>query len=238
MANGLLARGMTGLLASPVLSPVADRVLAPLWNRRNAALNEAALEALALSAEDRVLEVGFGGGYLLERMASVVTRGLVAGVDVSPGMVARFGRRFGAETQSGRMDVRCAPAEDLPFEDGAFDKAVSVNSLFYWPDAAAGMRELARVLAPGGRLVLCLTCRKCLENRLVGRVARAWELDELLGLAIDTGFEIGSSERLADRHRLYWRLALTRSPGWETAPVTNGGSDRQTAHPDDAGCED
>jgi SAM-dependent methyltransferase len=203
--------------------PLADRALAPLWNRRNATLNDAALQALALSADDRVLEVGFGGGYLLERMAATVTRGLVAGADASPGMAARCRRRFKAGLDAGRLDVRCATAQDLPFGDEAFGKAVSVNSLFYWPDAAAGVRELARVLAPGGRVVLCLTCRECMESRLIGRVVQLWDAPGLRLLAMTAGFRVSSMERLADRHRQYWRLILVKpplpeaaAPGWDT----------------------
>ena len=63
-------------------------VLAPLWNRRNRALNDVALAKLDLRPDDRVLEVGFGGGYLLGRIAAVVTEGSIAEVDVSEAMVA------------------------------------------------------------------------------------------------------------------------------------------------------
>ena len=77
-------RWLAGQLADP--GGPAGILLAPLWNRRNAALNDAAFDALALAADDRVLEVGFGGGYLLGRMAGRVSQGFVAGADVSAAM--------------------------------------------------------------------------------------------------------------------------------------------------------
>ena len=59
-----------------------------LLNRRNKALNDAAFENLALTSHDRVLEIGFGGGYLLGRMSKIVTGGFLAGIDVSSAMVS------------------------------------------------------------------------------------------------------------------------------------------------------
>ncbi|MDX9953256.1 MAG: hypothetical protein RBT75_04135 [Anaerolineae bacterium] len=73
---------------------VGHLLIGPLWTRRNSALNDAAFDTLDLSAHDRVLEVGFGGRYLLGRMSGVVIGGLLAGVDVSTAMVSVCQRRY------------------------------------------------------------------------------------------------------------------------------------------------
>jgi SAM-dependent methyltransferase len=105
-------------------------------------MNRLALELVAPAPGHRVLEIGFGGGGLLRMMRA---RGAeVAGVDVSEAMVGRL-RGF---------DVHVASAERLPFPDGSFDKAVSLNSLYFWPQPEAAFREIARVLRPAGRLVI------------------------------------------------------------------------------------
>jgi SAM-dependent methyltransferase len=139
--------------------------MAPMWNRRNAPLNDAVLASLDLRRDDDVLEVGFGGGYLLGRMAAAVTDGRLAGVDASPAMVARAKRRFGALVRAGRLDLQCAVAEALPHPDGAFAKACTVNSIFYWDDLGRGLSELHRVLALDGVLAVCFTSRASLEPR-------------------------------------------------------------------------
>ena len=186
-------------------------ILGPLWNRRNRALNDAAFNALHLQAGDRVLEVGFGGGYLLARMATVVNDGLVAGIDVSPSLVASAQDRSRALASSGRLGLRAAPAESLPFPDAHFDKAVSVNSIFYWQDAPKGLAEIARVLRPGGRLVLVFTDRQSMEGRPVGRVGLAlYDQERMRSLLAATGFQNVSFTRDADRHREFWRAEASK----------------------------
>jgi SAM-dependent methyltransferase len=98
-----------------------------------------------------VLEVGFGGGGLLA-MLSRATTGDVVGVDLSEAMVKRARRRFRREP---RLRLHVGSVDALPFGDGRFDRACSVNNIYFWPDPPAAMRELARVLRPGGRLAVC-----------------------------------------------------------------------------------
>jgi ubiquinone/menaquinone biosynthesis C-methylase UbiE len=154
--------------------------MAPMWNRRNAPLNDAVLEALDLQPGERVIEVGFGGGYLLDRMAAVSGAGPLAGVDASPAMVARAERRFAALVLAGRLDLACAPAEALPHPDGAFAKACTVNSIFYWNDLDRGFSELHRVLGHDGILVVCFTSRASLQTREFSQHGlRLYEADEI-----------------------------------------------------------
>ncbi|WP_114950821.1 class I SAM-dependent methyltransferase [Sphingosinicella terrae] len=114
-------------------------------------MNRLALDRLEVGRGDVVLEVGFGGGDLLARLLRV-TDGEVVGVDLSEAMVARARRRFRCEP---RLRLHLGSVDALPLGDGAVDRACSVNNVYFWPDPAAAMRELARVLKPGGRLALC-----------------------------------------------------------------------------------
>ena len=95
-------------------------ILGPVWNKRNAVLNDVAFDHLTLNPYDRVLEVGFGGGYLLSRMSTVVTEGFLSGVDVSPAMVALCEKRFASPVQAGKLELKCARAESLPYPNEHF----------------------------------------------------------------------------------------------------------------------
>ena len=123
-----------------------------LMNRGNAALNGFALEQLALTPDDRVLEVGFGGGVLLPRLLDGA--GFVCGVDRSPDVVSAAQGRFAPAIHAARVEFKVGAIESLPLPDASFDKALSVHTVYFWNSLAAGCAELARILRPGGRIVL------------------------------------------------------------------------------------
>lgn len=197
----MLAKFLAKQLSAPS-SMVGRLVLAPLWNRRNAVLNDVALDSLALRPDDRVLEIGFGGGYLLGRMAAAVTSGFLAGVDASEAMVAYCERRYRPSVRAGKLDLRCAKAESLPYPPGHFSKVCTVNSLFYWVDALRAMAEMYRVLEEGGRLVICLTCKRCIESKSFARHGIAlYEDQEVCQMMEGAGFEGVEVSHASDRHR-------------------------------------
>lgn len=127
-------------------SALTGWLLAGIWNRRNRALNDTALAALDLAPDDRVLEIGFGGGYLLDKVNNALPRGFAAGIDAAPALARLARRRFKAPIQAGKMEIQCAPAEAIPFPDERFTRAVSVNSIFFWQDVPGALSELNRVL--------------------------------------------------------------------------------------------
>lgn len=110
--------------------------------------------AVALAAAPnprRVLDVGSGTGYILRKLAAALPSAVeLTGIDPAPGMVRVASEQAGDE----RLRFVSGTAERLPFPDGAFDLVISTTSFDHWTDQRAGLAECARVLAPGGHLVL------------------------------------------------------------------------------------
>jgi ubiquinone/menaquinone biosynthesis C-methylase UbiE len=148
-----MRRYLAGQFARP-RGFIGRRIIAPWLDRIAGPSNRLALQELDLQNGERVLEVGFGGGGLL---ASVLASdaGRIFGADISDAMVAHASHRFRREIGAGRLRLAQASVENLPFAERSIDKAVSVANLYFWPDPASGMAELARVIRPGGRLVIC-----------------------------------------------------------------------------------
>ena len=80
--------------------------------------------------------------------------GFVAGVDHSPEMVRVASERCAAPLAANRVELSCCDSRALPYPDGRFDKVLAVHTLYFWPNALDQLREVARVLRPGGLLVL------------------------------------------------------------------------------------
>jgi ubiquinone/menaquinone biosynthesis C-methylase UbiE len=116
-------------------------------------------------APRRVLDVGCGTGYLLRQLAARCPEAVeLTGLDPAPAMIAAaaaaaFGNRFRWVEGT---------AEELPFPDGSFDLVVSTTSFDHWADQRSGLGECARVLAPGGWLVLTDLFSAWLAPTLVG----------------------------------------------------------------------
>ncbi len=106
-----------------------------------------ALELMNLRPDDRVLDLGCGSGWLVRRLAGITPKGSVTGVDVSDEMIRRA---QAASANVPNAQFLRGTAEKLPAPANAFTKVISVESAYYWHDPARGLREILRVLAPGG----------------------------------------------------------------------------------------
>ena len=146
-------------LAKP--SGLFGRLFTARWlEKANAGMNVLTLEGLALGAADRLLEVGFGSGYLLDRVLAERLCAYVAGIDVSPEMVQHVSRRLGRHIRAGKAEIRHGDIELMPFADATFTRLCSVNTLYFWRDPERALAECRRVLEPGGRLALCFNAKK------------------------------------------------------------------------------
>jgi arsenite methyltransferase len=105
------------------------------------------LALMNIQPRDRILDVGCGAGWLCRLLAREIRQGSVVGLDVSDEMIERA--RASSATFANLSFLEGA-VDSIPAADGFFTKVVSVESAYYWPDPAAGIREIFRTLAPGG----------------------------------------------------------------------------------------
>lgn len=103
---------------------------------------------------DTILDVGCGGGRTVSKLAAIATEGKVCGVDYSEDSVAASKRTNARWIEDGRVEICQGSVSQLPYSDGIFDLVTAVETHFFWPDLPGDVREIFRVLKPGGTLVL------------------------------------------------------------------------------------
>jgi ubiquinone/menaquinone biosynthesis C-methylase UbiE len=167
---------------------ILGRLGGALMARMNAEFGAWVAGLLEVGPSDRVLEVGFGPGVIVRHLSDLASDGRVAGVDLSREMVKQARARNAAAIQDGRVDLRQDSAGSLPFEADSFDKALAINSMQVWPDSVAGLREIRRVLKPGGTVALGFTRYSGQPRDGVAEALLAAGFGEVRSTETDKGF--------------------------------------------------
>ena len=128
-------------------------IVARVMSFETAPANRIAVDELAAQPGEAILEIGCGHGRTLARIATSPCARL-AGVDPSDVMVRLARRRLRRWIESGRAEIALASSASLPHPEQRFDAVLAVHVVYFWSDPRADLREVHRVLRPGGRLLL------------------------------------------------------------------------------------
>lgn len=123
-------------------------------NARHSGVTDWGLSHISVQKYFKILDIGCGGGRTVSKLAAVATEGKVYGLDYSPASVAVATKTNRASIKRGRVEVREGSVSQIPFPTATFDLAVAVETHFWWPDLPEDLRELLRVLRPGGELAI------------------------------------------------------------------------------------
>lgn len=135
-------------------SGLLGQLVLRLMNARHSKVTDWGLSHISVDSRDIILDVGCGGGRTISKLAAIVTRGKVYGIDFSSASVAVAGKTNQPWIAAGRVEIREGSVSQLPFPDGMFNLVTAVETHFWWPDLPGDIREILRVLKPGGRLVI------------------------------------------------------------------------------------
>lgn len=158
-------RDLAALAVAAVLAPYVirqcrkpagwlGRLMVRIMNHSHSTVTAWGLQHVTVGRRDAVLDIGCGGGRTLQRLAQKADLGKVHGVDYSKTCVAASRAFNQAAVASGRIEVQCASVSRLPFPDNAFAVVTAVETHYYWPDYPGDMREILRVLKPGGSVAI------------------------------------------------------------------------------------
>jgi len=168
----------------------AGRFFARMMNGSHAPLTDWAFTHLEIPEDATVLDVGCGGGRTIEKLAAKAAQ--VYGIDYAAGSVASSRAHNQRLIAEGRVHVDQASVSRLPFADDKFDLVTAIETQYYWPNLQGDMKEILRVLRPGGRLMVVAESYKGARN------------DAVLGPVMNL---LGSSRLSLDDHRALFLAA-------------------------------
>jgi ubiquinone/menaquinone biosynthesis C-methylase UbiE len=184
------------------------------WRRYNQRTAAALQRAARLRADEEVLNVGCGTGVFERRILKKHPAQPMTGTDLSEKMLAAARRKthFGS-----RACFLQADAHALPFEEASFDVVVSASAPHYFANPLAALGEMARVVRPGGRVVLLDWCRDFCTTRLLDAFLRRFDpayracysQAELHGYVRTAGFAVRRSRRF--RVGLVWGMMVVEA---------------------------
>lgn len=123
-------------------------------NKRHSPLTDWGLSHVAIPPSGALLDIGCGGGRTIQKLAAAAPMAKVCGIDHSADSVAATSRLNAAAIAHGQVNVLRGSVSELPWPEATFSLVTAVETHFFWPNLPSDVREVFRVIAPGGQFVL------------------------------------------------------------------------------------
>jgi len=168
------------------------------FKKSNQNQNDWVIPLLDIKSTDHVLEIGFGNGDSIKKISQLTKAGLVTGIDHSEIMLEKAKLLNEPEIISGLVELKFGEVPPLPYHDDAFDKILAVYVVYFWKNPLVVLKEINRVLKPGGLTAIYLSTKETLKNKPFTQtgIFKDYDPGELIALFVQAGFkEIKHLER-------------------------------------------
>lgn len=129
-------------------------IMLRIMNAAHSGMMTWALANLTIKEDAVVLDIGTGGGKTLQQLSPRVTRGKLFGIDYAEQAVTNTIQLNRKDVDAGKINVQQANVEAIPHADNKFDLITAFQTHYFWPDLPCSMKEIHRVLGPGGTFLL------------------------------------------------------------------------------------
>lgn len=168
---------------------IIGKICVLVMNVVNRKMYDKAIALLDVSEDDKVLEIGYGNGYLLNRLYKKTGASLY-GIDISEDMKYEAKRRNIKALSDGKLHLKIGDCCDLKYRDSKFSAAVSLNTIYFWSDTVKGLSEIHRCLKEGGSFYNVVYSKEGLDKiKHTATGYKKFTTDQLILLGKQAGFE-------------------------------------------------
>jgi ubiquinone/menaquinone biosynthesis C-methylase UbiE len=133
-------------------------------NKGNVYINQYTIDELSISAGDTILELGMGNGFFVKDILNVDSSVRYTGYDFSQDMVDESIKRNKNFVAAHKAQFILGDAQAMPFENEFFNKAFTINTIYFWENRQKVLSEFHRVLRPGGKLLIAVRPKRNMEQ--------------------------------------------------------------------------
>ncbi len=160
-----------------------------IMNVINQAMYKNTVTLINIDRGDKFLDIGYGNGYLLQRIYSKTEADLY-GIDISADMMKQALKRNKKAAKHGQLFLQIGNCCDLPYEDNMFSAVSSVNTVYFWSDTVKGLTEINRVLKPGSSFYNVVYTKEYLDTLSYTKKGfKKFGPEQLMDLGRKVGFE-------------------------------------------------
>ena len=165
------------------------RICCVIMNVINKAMYKNTVALMKVNPGDKVLDIGYGNGYLLQSIYRKVQVDLY-GIDISQDMMAPATQRNKKAADRGQLFLQIGDCCHLSYEDNMFSAVSSINTVYFWRDTMKGLLEIHRVLAPGASFYNVAYTKEWLDTLSYTKKGfKKFEPEQLIALGKQAGFE-------------------------------------------------
>lgn len=178
------------------------RIMTWAMNRVNKVMYHGIIENLNPSENMKILDVGFGNGYL-ESLIYQKAKCSVYGIDISEDMVILASENNKKGIENGDIHLSVGDCCSLAFEDDSFDAVTTMNTIYFWNDTIQGMQEIYRVLKENGVFYNAVLTKESLDKAFYTKNGfQKFEQDEYMKMGQQVGFKNISFQKLGKAYGL------------------------------------
>ena len=197
-----MAKFLSKILAKQLSHPegfLGGRILR-LLNKKNSIIIKETLKLITINDETKFLDIGYGGGLSFELIEANNAAPKMFGLELSEKATTFAAKKFKNQIEAGSLTLKQGNVTAIPFKDESFNAIISINTVYFWDDVEAAMREIKRVLKPDGTFVLSLREKETLAKfKPTEFVFHHYATDDLIQAFENTGFKVALHQK-KDEH--------------------------------------